>query len=62
MCIVPEAQLEGIPGALKAETCNFEVCHRPTRPSGDHKERLRHFIDERYKTSISNITSFTPQG
>ena len=31
-----------------------------TRPNRDGKKRLKKFIEERYKNSISNISNFTP--
>ena len=41
--MVPEIQLEGIPGALDAELCNFELYNKSTRPKHNQAERLKHF-------------------
>lgn len=34
--MVPETQLEAMPGALDSDLVNFEICNRPTRPKLNH--------------------------
>ena len=34
--MVPETQLEAMPGALDSDLVNFEICSRPTRPKLNH--------------------------
>ena len=61
LCIVPEDQIQGVPGVYSDEVCNFELYSKPVRPKHNHKDRMKEMIEKRYQTSISNI-KFTPQG
>ena len=57
---MPQNQVESVPGVFQDEICNFDMLNMSTRPNRDGKKRLKKFIEERYKNSISNIANFTP--
>ena len=60
LCIIPERQLEGLPGNGLGDACNFEILQQQIRPKHNASDRMKRFLAARYQQSISNIV-FTPQ-
>ena len=53
--LLPQGQLEGIPGVLDGDACRFEVFTQPLHTVTTPKKQLASFLEKRSRTSISNI-------
>jgi hypothetical protein len=53
--VIPQKQLDSIPGMTGSEICNFDLFNQSIKPTHSIKKDLQIFFKKRQNVSISNL-------